>query len=162
MFIKRITLLCITLFAVLGCYAQEKYTEEEIAFFKSLNGKWNPSPDYSSKWGTWMYDITLRYINGSVKVSYPATILIADKERSPFESGMATATYDPTSQYLKISYTTHILDTDEEEPKYRNMYYEVSLAIPLQTDIEDALVIYRYDTYPTGLRKTNEVMYYKH
>ena len=75
---------------------------------------------------------------------------------------MATATYDPTSQYLKISYTKHILDTDEEEPKYRNMYYEVSLAIPLQTDIEDALVIYRYDTYPTGLRKTNEVMYYKH
>ena len=51
---------------------------------------------------------------------------------------------------------------NEEEPKYRNMYYEVSLAIPLQTDIEDALVIYRYDTYPTGLRKTNEVMYYKH
>lgn len=162
MLMKRITLLCITLFAVLGCYAQEKYSEEEIAFFKALNGKWTLTAESSHKWGTWQYDITVRYINGSVKVSYPATILIADKERSQLKSGMTTATYDSSSKCLKISYTTHVLDTDEEEPEYRNIDINVSLSIPLQTDIEDSiLLVYSHDVYPPGLRETNEVMYYK-
>ena len=75
---------------------------------------------------------------------------------------MTTATYDSSSQCLKISYTTHVLDTDEEEPEYRNIDINVSLSIPLQTDIEDSiLLVYSHDVYPPGLRETNEVMYYK-
>lgn len=51
-----------------------EYTDNETSFLKSLNGKWNPTADYDKKWNSWALDITLKYINGKVKISYPALL----------------------------------------------------------------------------------------
>lgn len=158
----RIILLIVAIIAGISqISAQSPYTPEEIAFFKSLNGKWNRASDYSAKWGTWCYDITLRYVNGKFKVSY-SDVIIANKERSILATKITDAFYDPADQCLNISYTHHILDTDEIEDKYRNMYVPVSISIPFQPDIDDTILVYSHDKYPTGIQETNEVFYYKH
>ncbi len=135
---------------------------EETAFLKSLNGKWNQDSEAPEKWGVALYDITLRYVNGIVKVSYPAKILISNKKRTILATEVTDGIYDQSSQSVRISYKHHILDTDEEEDRYRYMDYKVSLSIPLQSDVDDTLLVYCHDIYPFGDQYSKEVMYYKH
>lgn len=144
--------------------AQSNLTPEEVAFLKSLNGKWSPDADDSSKWGTWCYQITLRYVNGNVKVSYPASVMIKDKERSVVSTKVANAYYDSSTQYLKITYVHHILDLDDDDEDFRNLDVTVSLAIPFQSDIEDMFVSGRTTRFSNvgDWENSEEVIYYKH
>ena len=137
-------------------------SSEETAFLKSLNGKWNRDADYSAKWGTWCYDMTLRYVNGSIKVSYPAEVFMKNNTRSLVSTKIADAFYNPDSKELHISYKHHILDLDEEDEDCRSLYVNVSLSIPFQTDIEDTILVYSHDRYSNGYSESKEVMYYKH
>lgn len=161
-----IALICLLLAAIIAptaASAQSDLTPEEITFLKSLNGKWNPNADDSSKWGTWCYHITLRYVNGMIKVSYPASVMIKDKERSVMSTKVANAYYDSSTQYLKITYDHHILDLDDDDEDFRNLDVTVSLSIPFQTDIEDMFVAERTTRYSNvgGWKKSEEVIYYK-
>lgn len=137
-------------------------SSEETAFLKSLNGKWNRDADYSAKWGTWCYDMTLRYVNGTIKVSYPAEVFIKNNIRSVASTKVTDAVYNPSSQKLDITYKHHILDLDEEDEDCRSLYVNVSLSIPFQTDIEDTILVYSHDRYSNGYSESKEVMYYKH
>ncbi len=138
--------------------AQSNLTSEETAFLKSLNGKWPPDADDHSKWGTWCYHVTLRYLNETVKVSYPASVIIKDKERSVLSTKITDAHYDSSAQCLRFTYVHHILDSDDDDDE---IDITVSLTIPFQSDVEDMLLVDRTTGFSRSSSVSEEVIYYR-
>jgi len=154
-FLQHLTLVIISL---LPCtlHAQD-LTPDEIAFLKSLSGKWNPSADYSGEWGTWCYDISIKYMNGSLKISYPSYILEKDGSRHAVSNRIVTANYVKSSESISFNYKCVYYDA---EPNTITVY----ITIPIQSDIEDSMILYRSTSFSNNGSKVNEgeIMYYKH
>lgn len=129
-------------------------TEDEKVFLKSLSGKWNPVADYSGNWGDWVMDITIKYVNGILKISYPS--MISDNEN--LGTRVTSASYDRTHEYISFNYSCNRLDDGDITT------ITVSITIPYQTDIEDTLILYRKIKFSNSNHHIDdgEIMYYKH
>lgn len=127
--------------------AQSDLTPEEVTFLKSLNGKWSRS---DAGWGDAMYDISLMYIGGKVKVGCFHRF---DEEWS--ETKVVDSYYNKLSKTLEISYNVFMtLGGDCQEAK-------VKMRIPFQNDIEDVMLVNVTRTF-VGVTNTYEEIYYKH
>ncbi len=93
-----IPLLCLLLAAIISpsaATAQSILTPEETTFLKSLNGKWN-----SGDWG----DILFKYLNGKVKVSYPAFF-----ENGVGHYNVVTEYYNSSDKCLEFEYDCEVV-----------------------------------------------------
>lgn len=158
----RIILLIVAIIAgITKISAQTSYTPEEIAFFKSLNGKWNPTANHSGKWGSSALDITLKYIGGKVK-AYCFTNL--NKLNSadgffPVLTEMKTARYDTQTKQLEFSYDTEHFDITNGD----HYIWNISISIPYQEDIDDMIVLHRTIIQrDCNFYSSEEVIFYKH
>lgn len=158
----RIILLIVAIIAgITKISAQTSYTPEEIAFFKSLNGKWNPKSNYSGNWGSWALDITLKYIGEEVK-AYCTTRL--DKLNSadgfiPLRKDMKTGRYDVHTKQIEFSYDTEHFDTINGD----HYICDISISIPYQEDIDDMIVLHQTITRrDCNYYSSEDVIYYKH
>lgn len=159
----HIALLCL-LFAVIiapsAVSAQSDHTPEETAFLKSLNGKWNNLSDYSKKWGSGVLDITLKYVNGKVKISYSGRI-----DRLSSSDGffgfpeVSDARYDSNRKCLNFSYETTRNDMVNDD----KTHWIVHISIPYQdVDGSEIVVQLTYTETYSGLHRSEETFYYKH
>ncbi len=91
--------------------AQTPLSLEHKTFFKSLSGRWNPNATHIREWQSWYLDITLKFINGKVRVGYPASIHKLDESTGFFCVDVQTveATFYTSTNCLSFSYSTDIL-----------------------------------------------------
>ncbi len=136
----------------------EVLTKDEVAFLKSLSGKWRVCYDCDSPFGSMPIDISIKYFNGSIKISYSKTILTHKDGRTGHLMDIINCSYDSKHRVIYFHFKQNFTDLQNDDSINLTEY----LTIPFQTDVIDTIVVYWKSVLDGEVISSEEIMLYKH